>query len=142
MIRIWAIFVLALLLLPGCGGQDPADALSDVDFDKATLASCLKASGARFAETSEDLEFFSQAETEDTASLFGFTYDKSAELFVDLWEDGEDPRVWLLWAAQPFEKDMSPFEIVDSAPSRSYVALMLRPSLQEQRAAKTCTNRQ
>lgn len=135
------ISVLAACLFIGCGGGDSeaSDSLAGVDLDEATLAHCLKSSGAQFARASDELDFFSTAEDEETASKFGFRFDRSAQLFVELWEDGDDPREWLMWSAQRFDEDMSPEQIVSSDSPGSYVAFMLNPSRHERQAAKACT---
>lgn len=137
--RISVVFTLAALLV-GCGSSSDDNALSAIDFGKSTLASCLKANDATFADSINDLTFLSRAEAEDTASLFGSAYDYSAKLFVDLWEDGDDPREWLMWSAQPFEEDKSPFEIVETASSGSYVAYALRPTAAQRKALEECTD--
>jgi hypothetical protein len=140
-LSLGCLLVAFAFLLIGCGSgnSEAGDSLGAIDFGDATFASCLKSSGAHFAQSSDDLDFFSVAQDEDAASKFGFSYDRSAELFVELWEDGDDPREWLMWSAQPFDEDMSPDEIVSSGSSGSYVAYMLKPSSRERQAAKDCT---
>jgi hypothetical protein len=134
------VTLFAVAQVVGCGSNsDPSNALSEVDFSKSTFASCLKANGTAFAESTDDLEFFSKAESEDTASKFGFTADESAKLLIEFYEDGEDPREWLLWTGQPLGEQESPLEIVDSAPSKGYVAYALNPSGAERRALEGCS---
>lgn len=135
-----AMLAVATAFMAGCGGETESEPLSAVDFSHATLANCLKVAGVDFARSVDDLDFLAEAEAEETASLFASTYDRSAELFVDLWEDGDDSREWLMWAAQPFDQDMSPLEIVGSAPSEAYVAYMQEPTSQQERAVDACTN--
>lgn len=133
------MFMLLATFVAGCGNGMDRNRLNSIDFTKGTLASCLKASGAEFAVSKKDLDFLSQAESEDMVSLFGSTFEESTKLFIDLWEDSDNVREWLMWSAQPFNEDKSPFEIVDSSPSESYVAYMLNPTQQERRTAVSCT---
>ncbi|MDX6602091.1 MAG: hypothetical protein QOF13_1293 [Solirubrobacterales bacterium] len=132
--------LLVVTFVGGCGSSDGSGALAEVDFGKPTFASCLRVNGASFAESTDDLAFFSKAEAEDTASKFGFTADESAKLLIQLYEDGEDPRVWLLWTGQPLGEQKSPLEIVEAAPSKGYVAYVLHPSVAQRHAIKGCTS--
>jgi hypothetical protein len=137
-----ALVVLLAATLPvGCGGSDsrhPDNPLSQVDFGKSTIANCLKTHGAFFAVSTNDLAFFSQAEADDTASKFGFAAEESAGLLVELYEDGEDPREWVVWAIQPLGEQKSPSEIVEDAPSKGYVAYSLQPSNSQRKALEGC----
>jgi hypothetical protein len=130
--------VVAAISIIGCGGNEN-ESSEHVDFGKGTLAGCLKQSGAKFANSAANLQFFSEAEDEGTASKFGFTYDKSVELFVQLWEDNYDPSDWLMWSAQSFDDDMAPVEIVESGAAGSYVAYLFKPTPSQRRAAQRCT---
>jgi hypothetical protein len=132
---------IASALLMACGNGSQENALNAVDHGKGTLASCLKNRGAKFAQSRDELTFFSDAQVQDTASNFGIAWDESAELFVDRWEDGEDPRTWLLWAAQPFDQEKSPLEIADSATSGSYVAFVLNPTASQRQSLEDCVTR-
>jgi hypothetical protein len=137
----FTLIVVALLtaLLQACGGSS-SDGTSSVDFSDSTLASCLKQNGATFAKEPEELSFFSQAEDEDTASMFATTYDESTKLFVQIWKDGDDPREWLMWQAQSFDKSLSPEAIVEDGPEGSYVAFALKPSEGEKSALESCAS--
>ena len=140
---VYLVFgVLALALSIGCGSSTSSNppALDQVDFGKATVAYCLKANGASFADSINDLAFFTEAEEEETASKFGFTADEAANLLIELYEDGEEPRTWLLWTGQPFGEQKSPQEIIETAPSEGYVAYVVRPSSSERRRLSDCTN--
>lgn len=132
---------LAGMLVYGCGSNASGDdnALEKVDFSKETLAHCLKLHGAMFAASTDDLSFFSKAEDEDTAAHFGFTADMPAQLVVDLYGDSEDPRSWLLWTAHSPEEQPSPDEIVNSSPSKGYVAYVVNPLASERKSLEACT---
>jgi len=134
-----AVMAAVVALMAGCGSESSGRSSSAIDFGKTTVASCLRENNAVFAESTGDLEFFSEAEAEETASKFGFFYDESAKLFIELWEDGDDPREWLMWSAQPFEDDESPSGIMESGPSNAYVAFILEPSPSQRRSLKACT---
>ena len=132
---------LAGALLLGCGDSSSSDnTLSEVDFSKTTLASCLQANGATFATSTDDLSFFSEAESDGTAAHFGFTSDKSAQLVIDLFGDTEDPRSWLMWTAHPPGEQPSPEDIADNAPSGGYVAFIENPSASERKSLEACTD--
>ncbi len=139
-----AFFLMAALagvLLLGCGSSSSSDdALSEVDFSKATLAGCLKANGATFATSTDELSFYSDAESDGSAAHFGFTSDKPAQLVIDLYGDTEDPRSWLMWTAHSPGEQPSPEEIVSSAPSEGYVAFIENPSASERKALEACTD--
>lgn len=133
--------VLAGTILLGCGGSSNSDdALGEVDFSQATLASCLKANGATFAMSTDELSFFSEAESDGTSAHFGFKSDEPAQLVIDLYGDTEDPRSWLMWTAHPPGEQPSPEEIVSSAPTEGYVAFIENPSASERKALEACTD--
>jgi hypothetical protein len=131
-------FALGILLL-GCGSDGSSNAESDVDFSGNSLAKCLRDNGAKFATDAGELDFFSSAEADDSASMFATYLDRPTKLFVQQWKDGEDPREWLLWQAQPFNKDKTPIEIVDSPSSESYVAYAKSPSRSQKQSLEACT---
>jgi hypothetical protein len=116
---------------------------SEVNFAKPTLARCLRDSGAVFADSPDQLAFLEKAEAEDAVTPYAFAYDKATRLSIELWSKApnNDKREWLMWIGQPLEQEMSPKEIVRSAPSRSYVAYAIRPSLVKRRALEGCMNR-
>jgi hypothetical protein len=131
----------AMAILVGCGGADETSASLDVnavDFGSGTFARCLKKTGAKFADSMDDLGFFVRAEDDERAS-YGIRYDETAKLFVELWEDARDPRMWLMWSAQPFDESKSPPEIVLSGKSGSYVAYIREPTRRQRHAAQVCT---
>lgn len=132
------LILLSAVVAFGCSSEGEGDIRNASDFD-GSLARCLEESGAEFADSSGDLKFLSIAESEDTASLFGSTYEESSELFVDLLQDGDDPREWLVWVAQPFDQERSPFEIAESGSNDSFVAYALEPTPEQRRELKDCT---
>lgn len=132
-----AILVVAAVL--GCGDSSNSSTVQgEIDFSKRTFAHCLKENGADFAASGDDLEFFAQAEDEDSASHSGFSSDPSAQLVIDLYEDAEDPREWLLWTAHPPGESPSPLEIAERIPWEGYVAYIVEPSASERKALEGC----
>jgi hypothetical protein len=127
-------------MLLGCGTDGPSNTQSGIDFTGNTLAKCLKDNGAKFAVDAGELDFFSAAETEDSASMFATYLDRPTKLFVQQWRDGEDPREWLLWQAQPFNEERLPVEIVESPSSESYVAYVESPSQDQEQSLESCTD--
>jgi hypothetical protein len=139
----WVIFVAAtagvVIFLGGCGDSGTNVPLSQIDLGRETLARCLQHHGAQFATETRDLSFFDRAEASDTASMFATYLDNPTKLFVQMWQDGDDPRDWLMWQAQPFDENKTPAEIVEAVPSKSYVAYTVNPSNAERRALEACT---
>lgn len=132
-------FVIGAMLL-GCGSGGSGDTGSDIDFADNTLAKCLKDNGAKFAADTGELDFFSAAESDDSASMFATYLDRPTKLFVQQWRDGEDPREWLLWQAQPFDEERTPAEIVESPSSESYVAYAESPNPSQEQSLESCTD--
>jgi hypothetical protein len=130
------VLVVLGMLLFGCGSDGSSDSLSEIDLSSQTLAKCLKSHGAQFATEESDLDFFD----EDSASMFATYLDKPTKLFVQIWQDSEDPREWLLWQAQPFDEEKTPMEIVDSPSAKSYVAYIVRPSDDQRQLLGACTD--
>jgi hypothetical protein len=128
------------VVLLGCGSDGSDGTQSDIDFTGNSLAKCLKDHGATFATDVDELDFFSAAEADDSASMFATYLDRPTELFVQQWRDGEDPREWLLWQAQPFDEERTPAEIVESPTSESYVAYAESPSGSQEKSLESCTD--
>lgn len=133
------ILVITIGLLSGCNSDSSTADRSDLDLSDGTIAGCLMDSGATFAESSDELGFLSEANEEIAKA---FTFDKKADLIVDLWEkfqERDQPSEWLMWFGQPFGQGESPFEIADKGADGSYVAYVLKPTDAERRAVEGCT---
>lgn len=141
----WAVVVLISILLTvlgmstGCGNQASDFSQASVAVDQSRIGTCLRNAGASLAEGKDDLAFFRQAQDEDAASLFGSAFEDSKMLFVDLWQDSDERREWLMWVAQPFEEEESPLEIATMDSDNSFVLYAVRPSVGERRSLKSCT---
>ena len=143
------VFAIAAILFVGCAtsssnqasNSDSIDQTAKVNFSKLTVARCLRNGGATFAQSADQLGFLSQAEAHDMVTPYGFAYDRAAKLFIDLWSKARyrDHREWLMWIGQPFNQEKSPIEIVNSPPSKSYVAYAIRPDSAQRHTLKGCT---
>lgn len=127
-----------IVFVLGVRGSENRSSADGVNLGRTTLAGCLQQSGAEFADSTADLKFFFKAKHAGAASKFGFTYDKSVKLFVQLWKGNEGRAGWLLWSAQPFEGKRGPAGVVKSGPPGSYVAYMRSPTAHERAAASQC----
>jgi hypothetical protein len=144
------VLAIAATLFIGCatsnGNQasnsDSSDQTAKVNFSKLTVARCLRNGGATFAQSADQLSFLAQAEAHDMVTPYGFAYDRTAKLFIELWSKARyrDHREWLMWIGRPFNQKKSPFEIVNLSPSKSYVAYAIRPDPAQRRTLKSCTD--
>lgn len=144
-----AVLVIALTSYVGCANSrgDQVDSnrnqTSKVDFGKSTVARCLRNNRTTFAASADQLAFLLEAEAHDMVTPYAFAYDQAAKLSIEMWSKApyKDKREWLMWIGQPFEQEMSPLEIVNSPPSRSYVAYVIRPAPGQRRALEGCTHK-
>ena|ERR1700704_51236 len=133
--------IVSVTLFAACGGSRNEERSAAINFGKATVASCLKNGGASFANSTDELDFLSQAEDNEEVSKFGFAYDKAAKVVVNVWNKAQfedQPSEWTLWIGQPFGDQRSPVEIVDSNAPRSYVAFVVRPRPAARRQVNSC----
>ncbi len=126
---------MAMLGVLGCASSSSHESVSQVDFGDKTLAKCLRAGGASFATEPADVSFFN----ESSSSKFATYFDKAAKLIVQIWQNGEDPREWLLWQAERFNERHTVMEIVDSPTEHHFVAYAVRPQNAQRLALENCT---
>jgi len=113
----------------------------DVDFSEATVANCLKEGGAEFAESVDELGFYSKASMAEEVSGAGYIHDDEvADLVINVWTEESDgkPPEWIVWVAQPYLQHKRLEQIVDTDPPRSYVAYAFRPSPSNRRQLESC----
>jgi len=141
-LRGWAVLILCFMLLSGCGHSESSSDKNEVKITNGTIAKSLQDANATFAKSVDELDFLSEAESEESIAK-AFTFDQKADLLVDLWSKFKQqgrPSEWLMWIAQPFEDDQSPFEIVESSPSDAYVAYVVKPDPAQREAVERCTS--
>jgi hypothetical protein len=119
----------------GCGSSDSHDPVGRIDFGNRTLAKCLKDGGASFATEPADISFFD----ESSSSKFATYFDRAAKLIVQIWQDGEDPREWLLWQAEQFDERNTVMDIVESPTGKDYIAYVVKPSHAQRLTLENCT---
>jgi hypothetical protein len=126
-IKSLTLFLVApAIALGACGGQQ-SDAKSrdlSAEFAHGTIGACLVDAGAIRADSSKELQFLENAESEDEVQEPGFAYDRKAKIIVSIVEQSPgagSTAQWTVWVAQPFGKSFSPAAIVDSNPPHSYV---------------------
>lgn len=140
-IRI-SIVALSLALLFGCGSNQDEEATAATNSQKApahSIQRCLERHGAKQARTTEDLAVLVRAEKENDVSKPGFAYDKAASIIVDVWTGSSfenRPAPWMLWIGHPFGDKLTPQEIVEDKPPKSYV--MYVTSAKKRRHAEIC----
>jgi hypothetical protein len=132
-------------LLAACGTAKPDNEATAAPIKLApkSIGACLRRGGATIARSTNDLAFLSEAEANEEVSKPGFAYDRVAKVMVRVWSastfEGQPP-VWELWIAQPFGKDRSPEEIVETKPPHSYVIFMNKPTRVVRRKVDHCIN--
>ena|ERR1051325_845219 len=119
----------------GCGSSSSHVSVGEINFKNGTLAKCLKNGGASFATEPAEISFFN----EGSSSKFATYFDRAAKLIVQIWQDGEDPREWLLWQAEQFDERNTVMEIVESPMQGDYVAYVVKPSRAQRLALESCT---
>jgi len=142
-ILIVSAFLLVFATLLGCGSTaDSSVATSEsTDVVKGQIAACLERGGASFADSPSDLTFLKEAEAEESVSKPGFFYEKKTKRLVEVWTAArfeQRPLDWTIWFGQPFSADLTPLEIVEDAPSESFVMFVNRPSQRVRARTNTC----
>lgn len=126
-LRRAAPFLVLSACFVACGGQQQSsDTRRDLsaEFVRGSVGACLVHAGAKRAASSNDLQFLRMAEGDEDVSEPGFAYDRKAKIMVSILSQSpsaSESSEWTVWVAQPFGKSRSPYEIVDSEPSQSYV---------------------
>jgi hypothetical protein len=109
------------------------------------VEACLRSKGARIARSPDELDFLRRAEARGQAFDQGFFHDDVADLLVDTLGrgkiGGELPK-WYVWFGYPTPKNgeraPTPFQILESRPSKNFVAYIVRPSDRQREALKSC----
>lgn len=134
--------MLAVLYGTGCGeGETKTHTKKPLYTAQDSIGGCLLKGGAQRADDDDDLEFLQQAESNDEVAKILFALDRRAQLFVNAWtavpREGRPPS-WIVWFAQPFDKELSPMEIVQSLDSEGYVMFLVDPTKEERRGTERC----
>jgi hypothetical protein len=138
------VFAIFPVVATGCGSSDgSAEAAEEFTIKKGSVGHCLLKAGAERATTASDLDFLSEAESDDEVSKVAFAFDRRARLFVNVWTGSSlnnRPPPWVVWFAQPFDEDIStsPIEMIRSGQPKSYVMYLNNPSLSERNRAEAC----
>lgn len=109
------------------------------------MEACLRSKGAHIARSVEEIAFLKRAEARSDAFDQGFFHDDVADLLVDTVGKGkvggERPE-WFVWFGYPTprngERAPTPFQILESRPSKNFVAYVMRPSDRQREALKAC----
>lgn len=138
------MFCLCVMLAAGaaCGNAQTTSPTSQKFAIKpGSIGSCLQHGGAERAASTSDLGFLRDAESNEEISESGFALDRRSRLFVNVWtattREGRPPR-WVIWYGQPFDSNLSPFEILESAESRGYVMFLNSPGRDLRRRTNAC----
>jgi hypothetical protein len=146
-INIAASFCLAMSLagLTACGSSqtDAHTASVRTKLAPGSIGACLKRAGAARATTVDSLSFLADAEDNDEVSKPGIAYDSKVGAILRIWSQTPfeaQPPTWIVWIAQPQGESLSPFEIVEASPKRSYVMFVNRPTRIVRKRVNTCIN--
>jgi hypothetical protein len=128
----------------GCGTNENESSASKYSVgQRESIQACLERRGAAPALNTHDLDFLAKAEADEAVSKPAFVYDKVAKVVVDVWEgvtvEGSVPQ-WTLWYAHLFGDAISPWEIIESPPAKSYVFYINQAPAPVARRVRNCVS--
>jgi len=125
--RYLGVWIIAYLIFngSGCGKADTEPAASTI---RGGLQKCLEQNGAVQARGPDDLDFVTEALSDDEISKPGFSYDRETRQLVSIWTAvpfESQPPEWLVWFAQPLtdvtDREVTPMELTAEGAPGSYV---------------------
>jgi hypothetical protein len=147
------VAIVVALSLAACGGarqeatataqpKSPAAMLGLADSQRPneTIEGCLIEVGVQFAVAPQNIAFLYRERRKGDVLVQGVGFEEETRVVVKVLtaKHGGSAR-WTIWYAQPFPGSLSPRQVIEQSPPRSYVAFKVRPTPSFRHEVTECT---